>query len=398
MPSRADVRWVMTGNGATCAGRPSTDDHGGRSSTVKSCMDRCEREPDCVAIDYYPEQRQCRLSGTACAAPAAYTGGSSYKLQLKSNMLWPLTKHLCDRAPQLLRNVRKSVQAELAELWPYVMKETNGNFTFSEYYVALQPQGAAMREGVRGFQLVPHEDSVDFPGPLVGVVPRACGLDGFYAFVSPQAHCHWPHVSWNCGAWQVSDNKWCLSSPNYPDNYRKNIKCQGSLRGFVDIDAAAFKTESDIDILHVNGISYSGSTGPHHQSLDPNNITSITWTSDYTVTSSGWEICATPWRRSLPNASQRVNNVLSDAPGFCRVPLQNGHHDDAIACLKTLLMLFCDRLQVPDPFPKEWFPCSYQFMFVDVDVNASLALDVHQGTSDLNMLVIKGETWKVVVG
>ena len=51
----------------------------------------------------------------------------------------------------------------------------------------------------------------------------------------------------------------------------------------------SFSTESGYDELIVDGVSYSGSSGPSGVSVSTS--TSITWASDSLVTYSGFEIC-----------------------------------------------------------------------------------------------------------
>merc|ERR1719277_1730224 len=56
----------------------------------------------------------------------------------------------------------------------------------------------------------------------------------------------------------------------------------------VDLTVEAFSTESGYDILNMNGIAYSGSSGPASGSFSG----AISWSSDYSVVSSGWRLCS----------------------------------------------------------------------------------------------------------
>ena len=53
------------------------------------------------------------------------------------------------------------------------------------------------------------------------------------------------------------------------------------------LTSSAFSTESGYDKLTVNGVQYSGSTGPYGVVAS-----SMTWSSDHSVVSPGWKICA----------------------------------------------------------------------------------------------------------
>ena len=57
------------------------------------------------------------------------------------------------------------------------------------------------------------------------------------------------------------------------------------------ISAVAFETESDADHIDINGIAYSGTTGPKNVAFTSDNPPSITWTTDSSAEASGWKIC-----------------------------------------------------------------------------------------------------------
>merc|ERR1719454_1653881 len=80
----------------------------------------------------------------------------------------------------------------------------------------------------------------------------------------------------------------CVQSKNYgTGNYGNNEACTIQLSGSVSITVRGFSTESGYDTLSMGGRSYSGTSGPSSGSYTG----AITWSSDYSVTSSGWKLC-----------------------------------------------------------------------------------------------------------
>merc|ERR1719297_498370 len=79
----------------------------------------------------------------------------------------------------------------------------------------------------------------------------------------------------------------CVSSVNHPSNYGNNQACTVTLDGDVSISVAEFNTESGYDFLTIGGTQYAGTSGP------PSGVYSgvISWSSDYSVTRSGWKLC-----------------------------------------------------------------------------------------------------------
>merc|ERR1740116_255684 len=80
----------------------------------------------------------------------------------------------------------------------------------------------------------------------------------------------------------------CVSSKNHPSNYGNNEQCTLTVNA-VPLEVEAFSTESRYDFLTVGGSSYSGTSGPPSGTYSG----SITWSSDYSVTNSGWRLCRT---------------------------------------------------------------------------------------------------------
>merc|ERR1719433_1454917 len=79
----------------------------------------------------------------------------------------------------------------------------------------------------------------------------------------------------------------CISSNNYPANYGNREECSIQLNGNVPISVQAFNTETGYDMLTVGGVRYSGTNGPQSGSYTG----VISWSSDYSVTNSGWKLC-----------------------------------------------------------------------------------------------------------
>merc|ERR1712060_486845 len=93
------------------------------------------------------------------------------------------------------------------------------------------------------------------------------------------------------GAWTVSGTGCtkvgnCIQSNSHPGSYGNNEACTIDANN-VAFTVDAFSTESGYDFLTVGGSSYSGSSGPAGGSYDGE----ISWSSDYSVTNSGWKLC-----------------------------------------------------------------------------------------------------------
>merc|ERR1719330_1663519 len=95
------------------------------------------------------------------------------------------------------------------------------------------------------------------------------------------------------GTWAVTSGTGCtkvgncIQSSNHPADYGMNEEC--TINAYeVDLTVSAFSTESGYDILTVGGARYSGTSGP------PGGAFSgvISWSSDYSIVSSGWKLCS----------------------------------------------------------------------------------------------------------
>jgi subtilisin family serine protease len=103
----------------------------------------------------------------------------------------------------------------------------------------------------------------------------------------------------------------CVRSPNYPSNYGNSQSCTITPGGLATgtLSATAFSTETNYDFLTVNGVRYHGTTGPQDVALGP-----ISWGSDQSVVSTGWEICAGDAAVESPSPPSPPSYVFSPAP------------------------------------------------------------------------------------
>ena len=108
------------------------------------------------------------------------------------------------------------------------------------------------------------------------------------------------------GACTVTSTATCFRSPNYPAHYDIVIDTDYDYMGYNDIDinqactitaleavtlsVTAFSTEPRRDYLWVNGVRYSGTTGPNGVQVAAGST--ITFTSGGSVTRTGFEICS----------------------------------------------------------------------------------------------------------
>ena len=93
------------------------------------------------------------------------------------------------------------------------------------------------------------------------------------------------------GLCTVASDATCFRSPNYPSSYDDNQQCTITVAAHeeVTLSVTAFDTEVGWDKLTVNGVQYSGSTGPEGVQVAAGST--ITWTSDDADFFSGFEIC-----------------------------------------------------------------------------------------------------------
>jgi hypothetical protein len=80
----------------------------------------------------------------------------------------------------------------------------------------------------------------------------------------------------------------CVSSPNYPQFYPNLESCTITDVPAMPLSVMSFSTEFNQDFVVVDGVLYSGTSGP--SGITPNSGV-ITWISDHNHTSTGWNIC-----------------------------------------------------------------------------------------------------------
>jgi len=123
-------------------------------------------------------------------------------------------------------------------------------------------------------------------------------IDGISA-VTACCSCGGGARTWTVQSGPCPQDGTCISSPNFPSSYSDDQSCVISVpAGMGPISVEAFGTESDHDILTVNGESYHGQHSP--EGVTP--TTDIIWASDSHVTSTGWKICAN-WFAPSPTPS-----------------------------------------------------------------------------------------------
>jgi hypothetical protein len=89
------------------------------------------------------------------------------------------------------------------------------------------------------------------------------------------------------GPCTVDSTATCFSSPNYQSTYGNLQQCFITAHEAVTLSVVAFSTESWYDELIVNGVQYSGTTGPDGVQVAAGST--ITWRSH--STGAGFEIC-----------------------------------------------------------------------------------------------------------
>jgi hypothetical protein len=99
------------------------------------------------------------------------------------------------------------------------------------------------------------------------------------------------YFQYNSGSCTLSTTGECFYSPNYPAAYDSSDSCSFTVLTSAYLDVLYFNLESIYDLLYVDGISYSGSSGPDNVYVSTGD--SITFTSDANTEYQGFYICAT---------------------------------------------------------------------------------------------------------
>merc|ERR1719272_193761 len=104
----------------------------------------------------------------------------------------------------------------------------------------------------------------------------------------------------------------CVSSPNFPNNYGNNERCELSVTwGNTEPAPFAvemFNTEANHDILTVDGVRYTG-IGYAHGIGHGHGINTISWESDGSVTAPGFRIC-------LPTTTTTTTTTTTEIPAI----------------------------------------------------------------------------------
>lgn len=79
----------------------------------------------------------------------------------------------------------------------------------------------------------------------------------------------------------------CVMSRGFPGDYASADACTVTVAYPLYVIVWAFRTETNHDLLHFNGVGYSGSQGPPSGHL----FGELIWSTDGSVQASGWKIC-----------------------------------------------------------------------------------------------------------
>ena len=114
------------------------------------------------------------------------------------------------------------------------------------------------------------------------------------------------------GPCTVTSDASCFRSPNYPSNYENNQQCIITVTAHAQVTllVTAFSTESGYDNLIVDGVEYSGG-GSGLAGVQLEASATIIFTSDGSVTSTGFEICGAHPFHCLNSRACRCMGVLA---------------------------------------------------------------------------------------
>jgi len=126
----------------------------------------------------------------------------------------------------------------------------------------------------------------DYPGVWARVHTELEWIDSELNAPTPAPTPAPPPGTWTVSGTGCSMTGNCIQSKNHPSNYGNNEACTINAAE-VDVTVEAFSTESRYDFLTMGGVQYSGSSGPASGTFSG----TISWSSDYSVTQSGWKLC-----------------------------------------------------------------------------------------------------------
>ena len=110
------------------------------------------------------------------------------------------------------------------------------------------------------------------------------GLADLHLYFAPHAAA----LILTSGPCAVADD--CVASPNYPAPYNNSQACSVVVQTAALLSSDTFATEAGYDLLRVSGVAYSGDAAPHNVVVAAGSV--ILWTSDDSVTRSGFRVCA----------------------------------------------------------------------------------------------------------
>ena len=113
-------------------------------------------------------------------------------------------------------------------------------------------------------------------------------------------------------AWQVTGpctlSGTCVQSPNYPEPYGPNERCEFSLPPNSVVTIVDFATELNYDRLSINGRDYSG---PGHAIVGkPFLVESLSWRTDESRSDRGWQLCLQESRSGAEEAPKGALRLI----------------------------------------------------------------------------------------
>ena len=213
---------------------------------------------------------------------------------MKNALPWAGADATCQAAGQQLATVQSTAQNEQLSalvggnsVWiggtdaasegTWVWSPTNTPLSYTNWHSVNQPDNYLGGEDCLEFNFVSSGKWND--QSCADVLKYVC-----------QTACPPPVAS--TGPCKASGN--CACSSNYDASctspsgtYNNNEDCTVTFPPSSVLTSSAFSTESGYDKVTVNGVPYSGSRGP-----DCVVASSMTWSSDHSVVSQGWKICA----------------------------------------------------------------------------------------------------------
>ena len=147
-------------------------------------------------------------------------------------------------------------------------------FVGNEAFAAVRSSGAAFHWGTAGFT-------------GAGGEYRLCWCSNIRQAIAGDPALGWDVASGPC----VKTADGCITSDNFVEDYDNDQKCEITVQQPLlgSVSAVAFKTESGLDKLIINGVEYHGTSVTGPQAVTP--TATIIWTADVSATKSGWKLC-----------------------------------------------------------------------------------------------------------